>query len=233
MTVAACEAREDHCLALLETLVRYRQEPIHAQLSSRRSIPSMLHLDVLILIYHFAKTAPGHVLEIGAYLGGGTVAAALGVRDSGQQKQIFAIEPGGRFEHHRVGSRNILRDLYRNLARARVADLVTVFNGRSFDQPIVSAVKSVLASEQIGVLILDADGAVERDLKLYRDHLAERCWLVIDDYFGPPGNDKAAITRSQVDALVESGQLVTLGVYGWGTWVGCWQGSLARARPSG
>jgi len=45
----------------------------------------MLHLDVLILIYHFAKLR-GHILEIGAFVGGATIAAAFGVRDSGQNK---------------------------------------------------------------------------------------------------------------------------------------------------
>ena len=33
----------------------------------------------------------------------------------------------------------------------------------------------------------------------YGDLLADRCWLVIDDYFGPA---KAAPIRAQVDAFV-------------------------------
>jgi len=37
---------------------------------------------VLLLIYHFAKVAQGNVLEIGPYIGGSTIAAAFGVRDS-------------------------------------------------------------------------------------------------------------------------------------------------------
>jgi hypothetical protein len=46
----------------------------------------MLHLNVLILIYHFAKTCFGQILEIGAFVGGATIAAAFGVRDSDRQK---------------------------------------------------------------------------------------------------------------------------------------------------
>src|SRR5438876_3175013 len=114
------------CLNLMHTLMQYRQEPIHAELLKIRDNYSMLHLDVLILIYHFAKICPGHILEIGAFVGGATIAAAFGVRDSGQNKTLIAIEPGGSVKHKRLGTRNILRDLERTLTRERVTDLVTL-----------------------------------------------------------------------------------------------------------
>jgi predicted O-methyltransferase YrrM len=40
----------------------------------------MLHMDVLLLIYHFARFAAGNILEIGPYIGGSTIAAAFGAR---------------------------------------------------------------------------------------------------------------------------------------------------------
>src|SRR5213080_683146 len=70
------------CLNLMRTLMDYRQQPIHSTLLKIRDKYSMLHLDVLILIYHFAKICSGSVLEIGAFVGGATIAAASGVRDS-------------------------------------------------------------------------------------------------------------------------------------------------------
>ena len=85
----------------------------------------MLHLDVLILIYHFAKLCSGAILEIGAFVGGATIAAAFGVRDSGQEKKLISIEPGGAVKHKRLGTRDILRDLERNLTRERVASMIT------------------------------------------------------------------------------------------------------------
>src|SRR5213083_3257546 len=42
------------CLSLMRTLMHYRQEPIHSALLKIRNKYSMLHLDVLLLIYHFA-----------------------------------------------------------------------------------------------------------------------------------------------------------------------------------
>src|SRR5438874_13136626 len=101
----------------------------------------MLHLDVLILIYHFAKICPSHILEIGAFVGGATIAAAFGVRDSGQNKKLIAIEPGGSVKHKRLGTRNILRDLERNLATAHVANMDTFIKGQSSRPETISAVR--------------------------------------------------------------------------------------------
>jgi L-amino acid N-acyltransferase YncA len=74
------------CLNLMPTLMQYRQQPIHSALLKIRDKYSMLHLDMLILIYHFAKICSASILEIGAFVGGATIAAAFGVRDSGLQK---------------------------------------------------------------------------------------------------------------------------------------------------
>ena len=79
----------------MHTVMAYRHQPIHSDLMKIRDKYSMLHLDVLILIYHFAKLCSGAILEIGAFVGGATIAAAFGVRDSGQEKKLISIEPGG------------------------------------------------------------------------------------------------------------------------------------------
>ena len=53
----------------------------------------MLHLDVLLLIYHFAKFDSGNILEIGPYIGGFTIAAAFGARESGTPTKSSASRP--------------------------------------------------------------------------------------------------------------------------------------------
>jgi L-amino acid N-acyltransferase YncA/predicted O-methyltransferase YrrM len=210
--------------SLMYLLMQYRHEPIHSKLLKIRDRYSMLHLDVLILIYHFAKICSGNILEIGAFVGGGTIAAALGVRDSAMRKKIIAIEPGGRVKHKRLGTRNIFRDLERNLARERVSELVTLIKGRSFDPATISTVNETLAAEKIGLLILDADAAKRRDVDCYCDRFAGGCWMVIDDYYGIGTNAKITPSRADVDALVAAGYLQPLGFYGWSTWVGRWNG---------
>jgi predicted O-methyltransferase YrrM len=208
--------------------MHYRQEPIHSALLKIRDKYSMLHLDVLILIYHFAKICSGSILEIGAFVGGATIAAAFGVRDSGRQKKLIAIEPGGSVKHKRLGTRNILRDLKRNLARQGVSQMVQLINGRSFDPATVSAVQRELASDEIGLLVLDADAGKRRDIECYRDKLAEGCWMIIDDYCGAESNPKSAQSRKDVDTLIKEGSLEPLGFYGWSTCVGRWRGYDAK-----
>jgi L-amino acid N-acyltransferase YncA len=210
--------------SLMYLLMQYRHEPIHSKLLKIRDKHSMLHLDVLILIYHFAKICSGNILEIGAFVGGATIAAAFGVRDSGTRKKLITIEPGGSVKHKRLGTRNIFRDLERNLARQHVSELVTTIKGRSFDPTTISAVNETLGADKVGLLILDADAAKRRDIECYRKRFADNCWMVIDDYYGADSNTKITPSRADVDALTTAGYLEPLGFYGWSTWVGRWRG---------
>ena len=207
-------------LELLRALMEYRSAEVRQRLEKVGREASMLHMDVLLLIYHFARFGAGNVLEIGPYIGGSTIAALFGARESGTQKKIITIEAGGSAKHFRLSSRNIIKDLKKNLARFGVAEDVTLINGRSSDQAIISEVHQRLSSREVGLFIFDADNNVRRDLDCYGDLLNTGCWLVIDDYFGPA---KAAPLRVQVDALVSEGWLMPFGYYGWGTWVGQWQ----------
>jgi len=212
------------CLDLMHRVMAYRHEPIHSQLMKIRDKYSMLHVDVLILVYHLAKLCSGAILEIGAFIGGATIAAALGVRDSGQEKKLISVEPGGSVKHKRLGTRNILRDLERNLAREHVTRMVTLIKGKSFKPETMSAVREALGSDQVGLLILDADAAKRRDVDGYRDKFADGAWMVIDDIYGTDANEKITPSRADVDALVAEGLLEPLGFYGWSTWVGRWRG---------
>jgi L-amino acid N-acyltransferase YncA/predicted O-methyltransferase YrrM len=209
-------------LALMYLLMQYRHEEIHSKLLKIRDKYSMLHLDVLILIYHFAKICDANILEIGAFVGGATIAAALGVRDSGTRKKLIAIEPGGSVKHKRLGTRNIFRDLERNLARQHVSELVTTIKGRSFEKATISAVNETLGADKVGLLILDADASKRRDIERYREKFSNGCWMVIDDYYGTGTNAKITPSRADVDALTTAGYLEPLGFYGWSTWVGRW-----------
>ena len=229
-----CDARQADCSVrnpeaqlhdafdLMRTLMQYRQQPIHGELDKIRKRYSMLHLDVLLLIYHFATICAGAILDVGAYLGGATIAAARGIRNSAKWKPLIAVEQGGSLKHERVASRDILRDLERNLAKAQVADLVTLVKGHSCDAATVAAVQEALGPVRIGLLILDADAAKQRDINCYRDKLAAGCWMVIDDYYGAV--NKIAAARADVDAMTAAGELEPLGFYGWSTWIGRWRG---------
>ena len=214
------ESHFNQVLELLRALMEYRSAEVRHRLEKVGRESSMLHMDVLLLLYHFARFGAGNVLEIGPYIGGSTVAAAFGVRDSGMRRKIITIEAGGSVKHFRIPSRNVVKDLNKNLTRFGVVNDVTLLNGRSSDETIISRVYQCLSSQEVSLFIFDADTNVRRDLDCYGELLSNGCWVVIDDYFGPA---KAAPLRSQVDDLVSKRHLVPFGYYGWGTWVGQWR----------
>src|SRR5687767_5646247 len=116
----------------MQRLVEYRyQKALHHRLM-KAADHSMLDIDVLVLIYHVAKVSHGAILEIGSFLGASTIVAALGMRDSGAPRTFISIEPGGRLRNHRLATKDIFRDLKRNLVRANLLDAVTLINGSSF-----------------------------------------------------------------------------------------------------
>src|SRR5437588_7969437 len=126
--------------------MEYRGSDVRHQLEKVGRAASMLHMDVLLLIYHFARFGPGNILEIGPYIGGSTIAAAFGVRDSGAPKKTLSIEAGGRLEHFRIPTRHNFKDLKKHLARFGVLENVTLIKGRSFEETTISTVRQTLGS---------------------------------------------------------------------------------------
>jgi predicted O-methyltransferase YrrM len=210
----------DGCLELMRKLIEYRQQKaLHHQLMKAAEY-SMLGIDAIVMLYHCAKVSVGEILEVGSYVGGATVAMAMGVRDSGTEKKIISIERGCRVDHPRVGTKDSFKDLRKNLKRFGFLDQVTLINGRSFEPNTIATVRQILGPDQIGLFVFDADANVRRDIKCYGDRFADRCWMVIDDYLG--GANKSERLRMQVDELVSAGRLEPLGFYGLGTWIGRW-----------
>src|SRR5256886_11927945 len=175
---------------------------------------SMLGIDALVLIDHFAKLSAGNILEIGAYVGGATIAIAMGARDSGMEKKIISIERGARVDHPRLATKDSFKDLKKNLKRFGFLDRVTLINGRSFEPNTVATVREMCGPSEIGLFVFDADANVRRDIDCTSDLFAPRCWIVIDDYLG--GTDNTPPLRAQVDQLVTAGRLQRLGFFGRG-----------------
>src|SRR5206468_851231 len=153
-------AHTGQMLELMYKLMEYRSHEIRHRLEKVGRAASMLHMDVLLLIYHFARFGPGNILEIGPYIGGSTIATAFGARESGTRKKIVSIEAGGRLKHFRLSSRDIIKDLKKNLVRFGVADDVTLINGRSFDVVIISEVRQAIGGAEVDLLIFDDDSNI-------------------------------------------------------------------------
>lgn len=211
-------------LQLQKTLTQYRQQNISASMHAMKNRYSMLHVDVLTLLYHFARHSPGPILELGTYVGGATIALAWGVRDAGRPNRIVCVEPGGQHKHPKIPSKDILKDLRRNLKSEKADQNVTIIEGYSWDEKARREVDAHLRPGEVALLIVDSDGCVARDVASYRPLLARDAVVVFDDYREQAGESKHSTAVPEVDALVASGEVVPLGVYGWGTLFGRWRG---------
>jgi len=227
--LAALEAR-----GLMKALMIHRHRRIYTQLKSLGEEYSMLHPDVLTVLYYLAKHAEGNILEIGPFLGGSTMAAAIGLRERNRLATFVTVEKGGEGipSRRRLVTEDIVRDLKRNLLDNGHASLVQVVVGFSLDNKTAEKVRAHLQPRSVTLLIIDADGEVRSLLNLYRELLTDQCWLVIDDYFATGiSTAKSGRTKPQIDTAVAAGELEELGFYGWGTWVGKWHRAGCEKRP--
>jgi predicted O-methyltransferase YrrM len=206
----------------------YESTRWHSAGDSRRTDVkrSMLHHDVLLALEQAASSVQGAIVEIGAYVGGGTAAMGRGLRSTGHQAPFVSIEPGGRYlEHPDLPSEDIFADLTAFVESEGVADRVELINDRSDNPNVMQRVADLSAERGIGLLCIDADGKVDRDFRIYLPMCRAGALVAVDDYNAPGAIEKQAPTRAAVDAAVSAGLLQSMGVHGWGTWFG----TVARA----
>jgi predicted O-methyltransferase YrrM len=191
---------------------------------------SMLHYETLTLLHFFARRARSAILEIGAFTG---TATAIMAAAAPPDVTIVTVEKGGPYNHPQLPSEDVLADLHKTLARKNVADRVSVIGGVSHDPETAEQVLQALKGRPIDLLLIDADGFVDRDMERFGSRLAYGCVLVMDDYISfedtlPP--EKAARVKLWVDEAIASGLVKDYGVYKWGTWFGQYLGNKPSRR---
>tara|TARA_B100000989_G_C19419074_1_gene417810 strand:+ start:94 stop:747 length:654 start_codon:yes stop_codon:yes gene_type:complete len=184
----------------------------------RKSIKiSMLHPGVLALIYYFAKYTNGYVLEIGSYIGGSTSVIAHARKN--HKNTFISIEMGGINNHPEIPSQNIFKDLKSNLIKLDLINYVKLLNGFSNDANIINNVKSLVGNKKISLLVIDADGNVERDIENYKHLLQDNCIIILDDY-NTPELIKVLPTKTYTDKAVKEKSITKLAIVKWGTFIG-------------
>lgn len=136
----------------------------------------MLAPQVYARIYETAQRG-GLIVEVGTALGAATVALALGLKHSGRPGHVFTFDPMTGGPRRSVGSaeKRIAR-IRHNLAHYGVADLVTIT-----PRDLPSGLSALPDGQVVSVLMLDADGRIDRDLETLHGRLAHDCSLIIDD----------------------------------------------------
>ena len=173
---------------------------------------SMLSWEVLALLHYFARLTDGAVLELGPYMGASTIvlAKAAAVRDA----PIITVEKGGAHDHPTLPSTDILGDLKRNLQSHGVSDRVRVVEGKNQDPNVIRQIRDAVGESKVGLLVIDADGQVERDIVNFAPLCRPYCYLVIDDYVSSYADAMATQTKPYIDSMVADGELREFGVYG-------------------
>ena len=209
-----------NCIETTISLVESRYQPYYQDLVNLKANHSMLHIDAISLIHELAFKGTGAIIEIGTYVGGSTIAIALGIQKQKNHRKFIAIEAGGQFEHETLPSDDVLSDLLNNLKKYGVLDYVDVINGNSRDKSTIQRLDQLLLPKSVSLLVADADGEVEKELTTKGHLLADNCVLVIDDYMSPNNYAKVKKTQEDIGKLEKAGFLKCFGIYGWGTWVG-------------
>jgi predicted O-methyltransferase YrrM len=174
----------------------------------------MLPIPVYRELFELAAVG-GTIVEIGTAHGAGTIAMALGAKESGRAFHVYTVDPfEGEFSSRgQYGSPSQNAEIVkRHLSVFGVADDVTVIAGTSETLVRTNPVTG------IDLLLLDADGCIDRDLAILYDRLSPSCTIGIDDYDGKVSiidvnaqralDQKHRITRLLADAFTAQGLLL-------------------------
>ena len=219
-TPIAFNVAPSSCFDLSLIAAQYRGADLYQSLVQLNQEVSLLHPDVLALLYHFGAHALSPVLEFGPFMGGSTIAIARGLADSGRGQKVVTVECGGAFDHPTHATSDIVGSLRSNLEKHALTSQAEIIVGHNRDAAIVNQVSLLAQASPFGCLVIDTDGEVQSDIDLYRRLLSPKAYLIVDDYYAPGNPEKEATTRREIDELARRGVIEAFGVHGWGTWFG-------------
>ena len=151
---------------------------MHNFVEIKRVCNGMMPGAVYERIYYEALRAPaGSFVEVGTGHGAGTVCLALALKDRGIGGTVFTLdrmEGGSRARYGDAATNSAIAA--RNFERFGVNDVVRLIIGEAAD-----ICDHITANEPIGVLFLDADGRIDREIGALYDYLAANALVVIDD----------------------------------------------------
>lgn len=178
----------------------------------------MLHASLYKRLYEYAsEVGEGNIVEIGAGHGAGTIALGMGVKESGKNSKVIAIERGERGTRARYGNKKEnISILEKNVEDYGVEDYVEIL---PVDLNIESGLPNrVSSSAPFSMMVIDADGKLSRDFQLFYDLLRPGAIIVIDDYspkrkyctpseINPLGGGKPYRTFSYANFLIKEGYI--------------------------
>lgn len=180
----------------------------------KRQTAGMLPAEVYVRLHEAAGAAGGGTfLELGTAQGAATIALALGAREAGRPFHILSADPFDRGSRLRIGSiEDNLALVRRGFEAFGVADAVTLVPG------MAAALAARPDAAGATLLLIDADGRIDRDLALLYPLLAPDAAIIIDDvdpgivaHPAPGGwtiDQKHRLTHLLVEAFIGMGMLI-------------------------
>ena len=124
-----------------------------------------------------ARSEVPTLVEVGTGHAAATVCMALGLKDSRGSGKVYSFERAEGGSRAKFGGVNENTQIIQaNLDHFGVGSLVELVIG---DVAVVA--HRVPADCEIGMLMLDADGRIDRDILLFYDRMIEGCAVIIDD----------------------------------------------------
>lgn len=144
----------------------------------KRVCHGMMRVEAYEAIYDAGRKAPGSLfVEVGTGHGAGTVCLALALRDTGRKGLVCTFdrfEGGSRAKYG--GVEDNLRHTRNGLNHFGVSGFVKIIVGNVSHMAV-----EVPESVEIGLLMLDCDGRIDRDFRLFFDRLLPGSPVILDD----------------------------------------------------
>lgn len=174
----------------------------------------MLEAETYHALHHLVRETTNDVLDIGVGRGPTTVAYALAVakRERSSDSRIVVVD---QFYQRRVGPHRYNREtnpndavalnvaeFEANLVHYGVRDRVDVYVGTTTE-----ARPRIDTGRRFGVLSIDADGHIDRDLAYFYDQVEPGGLIIIDDYkniVDRQGNERLGRMRGQTERDIRS-----------------------------
>ncbi|WP_164103342.1 class I SAM-dependent methyltransferase [Candidatus Laterigemmans baculatus] len=145
-----------------------------------RTANGMLSREVYDALFDTAKVfGGGQIVEVGTAHGAATIALGLGAAAAGTAADILTVDKmGGEFStRRRYGTPEQNSEIaLRNFQAAKLESRVELFVGGLEDLELARGVP-----ESIDLLMLDADGRIDRDLLILYPKIAADAPIIIDD----------------------------------------------------
>lgn len=122
----------------------------------------------------------GVIVEVGTAHGASSVSIATAIKDENKNKTIsfFSIEKAVGGSREKYGGINENTEIIRkNFEQYNVSQIIKLLIG-----DVESVYKKIPDDKKIELLVLDADGAIDRDFRIFFNRMQKGSMIIVDDY---------------------------------------------------